>query len=225
MRILVVEDEVRVAAEIAAGLESLGFLAETVHDGEEAWERGGTETYATIVLDLGLPGLDGLTLLRRWREEGMTAPILILTARGSWPERVLGIDSGADDYLAKPFQMEELLARLRALVRRNSGATGTSFSQGLVSVDMRTMRVSVEGKPVNLTPLEFRLISHLFHHQGQAISQTDLADAIYGINNDHDANAIEAIVARIRRKLGVKCIETKRGYGYMIPSDGVQDGA
>lgn len=218
MRVLVVEDEVRVAAEVAAGLDSLGFLAEVVHDGQEAWERGGTETYSAIVLDLGLPGIDGLTLLKRWREEGVTTPILILTARGSWPERVLGIDSGADDYLAKPFQMEELLARVRALVRRGTGATGTSFSCGPVSLDMRQMRVSVAGKPVNLTPLEFRLVSHLFHHQGQALSQLELADAIYGINNDHDANAVEAIVARIRRKLGVACIETKRGFGYLIPA-------
>ena len=217
MRILVVEDEVRVAADIAAGLDSLGFLAETVHDGEEAWERGGTETYSTIVLDLGLPGIDGLTVLRRWREEGVSTPVLILTARGSWPERVLGIDSGADDYLAKPFQMEELLARVRALVRRSTGATGTGFSHGAVSLDMRTMRVSVEGRPVNLTPLEFRLISQLFHNQGKILSQLELADAIYGINNEHDANAIEALVARIRRKLGVACIETKRGFGYLIP--------
>lgn len=218
MRVLVVEDEARVAAEVAAGLDSLGFLAEVIHDGEAAWERGGTEPYSAIVLDLGLPGIDGLTLLRRWREEGVTTPILILTARGSWPERVLGIDSGADDYLAKPFQMEELLARVRALVRRGTGATGTSFSIGAVSLDMRQMRVSVEGKPVNLTPLEFRLVSHLFHHQGKALSQLELADAIYGINNDHDANAVEAVVARIRRKLGVACIETKRGFGYLIPA-------
>ncbi len=220
MRILVVEDEIRVAADIAAGLDSLGFLAETVHDGEAAWERGGTETYSTIVLDLGLPGVDGLTVLRRWRDEGVTTPVLILTARGSWPERVLGIDSGADDYLAKPFQMEELLARVRALVRRNTGATGTAFSHGTVNLDMRTMRVSVEGRPINLTPLEFRLISQLFHNQGKALSQHELADAIYGINNDHDANAIEAIVARIRRKLGAACIETKRGFGYFIPVAG-----
>jgi two-component system OmpR family response regulator len=220
MRILVVEDEVRVAADIAAGLDSLGFLAETVHDGEAAWERGGTENYSTIVLDLGLPGMDGLTVLRRWRDEGVATPVLILTARGSWPERVLGIDSGADDYLAKPFQMEELLARVRALVRRNTGATGTSFSCGPVSLDMRTMRVSVEGRPVRLTPLEFRLISQLFHNQGKALSQLELADAIYGINNDHDANAVEALVARIRRKLGIACIETKRGFGYVIPVPG-----
>ncbi len=218
MRILVVEDEERVAADIAAGLDSLGFLAEVVHDGDEAWERGGTEAYSTIVLDLGLPGLDGLTLLRRWREEGVTTPVLILTARGSWPERVLGIDSGADDYLAKPFQMEELLARVRALVRRNSGATGTAFTHENVSLDMRQMRVSVDGKPINLTPLEFRLVSHLFHYRGKTLSQSDLADAIYGINNDHDPNAVEAVVARIRRKLGTSCIQTKRGFGYMIPA-------
>ncbi len=218
MRVLVVEDEARVAAEVAAGLDSLGFLAEVVHDGDAAWERGGTEPYSAIMLDLGLPGVDGLTLLKRWREEGVTTPILILTARGSWPERVLGIDSGADDYLAKPFQMEELLARVRALVRRGTGAKGTAFSFGPVSLDMRQMRVSVEGKPVNLTPLEFRMVSHLFHHQGKALSQLELADAIYGINNDHDANAVEAIVARIRRKLGVACIETKRGFGYLIPA-------
>lgn len=220
MRMLVAEDEQRVAREIAVGLGSLGFLAEVVHDGEEAWERGGTETYSAIVLDLGLPGLDGLTLLQRWREEGVTTPVMILTARGSWPERVLGIDSGADDYLAKPFQMEELLARVRALVRRGTGTAGTTFSHGPVSLDMRHMRVSVEGRPVNLTPLEFRLVSQLFHHQGQALSQLQLADAIYGINNDHDTNAVEALIARIRCKLGVACIQTKRCFGYMIPAAG-----
>lgn len=217
MRILVVEDEQRVAADIASGLGSLGFLPEVVHDGEQAWELGGTETYSTIILDLGLPGIDGLTLLRRWRDEGVNTPILILTARGSWPERVLGIDSGADDYLAKPFQMEELLARVRALVRRNAGTTTPAFVFGPVALDMRQTRVSVEGRTVQLTPLEFRLLSHLFLNQGQIISQPDLADAIYGINNDHDSNAVEALVARIRRKLGVACIKTQRGFGYSIP--------
>lgn len=223
MRVLVVEDEVRVASEIASALDSLGFLAETVHDGHAAWELGSTEPYSTIILDLGLPGIDGLTLLQRWRDEGVGTPILILTARGSWPERVHGIDAGADDYLAKPFQMEELLARVRAMVRRNSGASGTVMSHGPVSLDLKQMRVSIEGCPVDLTPLEFRLISHLFHNKGKAISQLELAEAIYGLNNDHDVNAVEAVVARLRRKLGVPCIKTKRGFGYLIPesSDGV----
>jgi DNA-binding response OmpR family regulator len=222
MRVLVVEDEARVAGEIATALESLGFLAETVHDGLAAWELGSTEPYSTIILDLGLPGLDGLTLLRRWRDEGVRTPILILTARGSWPERVHGIDSGADDYLAKPFQMEELLARVRAMVRRESSVSGTVMSHGAVSVDLKQMRVSVSGRPIALTPLEFRLISQLFHNKGKAISQIDLAEAIYGLNNDHDVNAVEAVVARLRRKLGVPCIKTKRGFGYFIPE--VPDG-
>lgn len=217
MRVLVVEDEVRVATEISTALESLGFLAETVHDGLAAWELGSNEDYSTIILDLGLPGIDGLTLLGRWRDEGVDTPILILTARGSWPERVLGIDSGADDYLAKPFQMEELLARVRAMVRRKSSVSGTVMTHGPLSLDLRQMRVSVGGRPVDLTPLEFRLVSHLFHNRGKAISQLELAEAIYGINNDHDVNAVEAVVARLRRKLGVPCIKTKRGFGYLIP--------
>lgn len=219
MRVLIVEDEERIAADIAEAVNAGGFVAETVADGEEAWFRGGTENYAAIVLDLGLPKLDGITVLKRWRQEGVATPVMVLTARGSWSDRVDGIDAGADDYLPKPFRMEELLARLRALVRRASGRAQPSISVANVILDPRTRQVSVDGIPVNLTPLEFRLVNYLFHHRGRVVSQTELSENLYSHDSERDSNAIEALVGRLRKKLKTDVIETRRGFGYVVPAE------
>jgi DNA-binding response OmpR family regulator len=219
MRILIVEDEARIAADIAEAVNSGGFVAEISADGEDAWFRGGTESYAAIVLDLGLPKLDGITILKRWRQEGVATPVLVLTARGTWSDRVDGIDAGADDYLPKPFRMEELLARLRALVRRSSGRAQPSIAVANVMLDPRTGQVSVDGIPVNLTPLEFRLVNYLFHHRGRVISQAELSENLYSHDSERDSNAIEALVGRLRKKLKADIIETRRGFGYIVPAE------
>jgi DNA-binding response OmpR family regulator len=219
MRVLIVEDEERIAADIAEAVNAGGFVAETVADGEEAWFRGGTENYAAIVLDLGLPKLDGITVLKRWRQEGVATPVMVLTARGAWSDRVDGIDAGADDYLPKPFRMEELLARLRALVRRASGRAQPSIAVANVTLDPRTRQVSVNGIPVNLTPLEFRLVNYLFHHRGRVVSQSELSDNLYSHDSERDSNAIEALVGRLRKKLKTDIIETRRGFGYIVPAE------
>lgn len=216
MRILIAEDEPRIAADIARAVASLGYVAETVRDGETAWFKGGTESYGAIILDLGLPKLDGITLLKRWRQEGLKVPVLILTARGSWMDRVEGIDAGADDYLPKPFRMEELLARLRSILRRTSGLATPVISIGDINIDTRSMQVTVRGVTVALTPLEYRLINYLFHHRGRTVSQSELSENLYEHDSDRDPNAIEALVGRLRRKLKVDIIETRRGFGYLV---------
>ncbi len=219
MRVLIVEDEARIAADIAEAVNSGGFVAEISVDGEDAWFRGGTENYAAIVLDLGLPKLDGITVLKRWRQEGIATPVMVLTARGAWSDRVDGIDAGADDYLPKPFRMEELLARLRALVRRASGRAQPSITVANVMLDPRTRQVSVNGIPANLTPLEFRLVNYLFHHRGRVVSQTELSENLYSHDSERDSNAIEALVGRLRKKLKADVIETRRGFGYIVPAE------
>jgi DNA-binding response OmpR family regulator len=216
MRILVVEDEAAIATELAQALTGAGYVPECLADGEEAWFRAGTEAYAAIVLDLGLPGLDGITILKRLRQEGITTPILILTARGSWSERVDGIDAGADDYLPKPFRMEELLARLRALLRRSSGQAQPVLTHGNLSLDPRVRVASLNGVPLSLTPLEYRLLSYLLLNRGRVISQGELADTLYTHDSERDSNAIEALVGRLRRKVRDGVIETRRGFGYII---------
>jgi DNA-binding response OmpR family regulator len=219
MRILVAEDEQRIAEDVSSALAAGNYVPEVVSDGEEAWFRGSTESYAAIVLDLGLPKLDGLTILKRWRQEGLTTPVIVLTARGTWAERVEGIDAGADDYLPKPFRMEELLARIRALLRRSTGQVQPVITVGPVTVDPRTRQVSVEGVPVNLTPLEYRLISHMFMNQGRVVSQSELSDALYTHDSERDSNAIEAVMGRLRRKIKANVIETRRGFGYITASE------
>lgn len=216
MKILLVEDDRRIAEEVAESLGAAGYLVDRVADGEEAWFRGDTEAYAAVVLDLGLPRMDGLGVLRRWRANGRTFPVLILTARGTWNERVEGIDAGADDYLPKPFHMEELLARLRAVLRRAAGRPAPVLNVGPVALDTRQMRVSIDGRPLNLTPQEFRLVSYLMHHQGRVVSQIELTEHLYLQDFEKDSNAIEVLVGRVRRKLGIELIQTRRGFGYII---------
>jgi two-component system OmpR family response regulator len=172
------------------------------------------------VLDLGLPRVDGLTLLGSWRSAGLTTPVLVLTARGSWHEKVQGIDGGADDYVAKPFEMEEVLARLRALIRRSAGHAGAELRCGVVTLDTRLSQVSLDGAPVKLTSHEFRLVSYLMHHRGRVITQTELVDHIYAQSFDRDSNTIEVFIARLRKKLGAGFIETVRGLGYLVRGDG-----
>jgi DNA-binding response OmpR family regulator len=213
MRILLVEDEPRIAADVAAALRAAGYLVDTVGDGEEAWFRGDTEDYDMAVLDLGLPKMDGLAVLKRWRAAGRPMPVLILTARGSWPERVEGIDAGADDYLPKPFRMEELLARVRALIRRTAGHGTSILEAGPLSLDTRQMRVTLKGVPVALSPLEYRLVAYLMHHKGRVVPGSELLEHLYGDDDARDANALEAVVTRLRRKLGPDVIETRRGFG------------
>ena len=217
MRLLLVEDDRRIAADVEGALQAAGYVVETVRDGEEAWFRGDTEDYGAIVLDLGLPGMDGLAVLKRWRANGRTMPVLILTARGSWAERVDGIDAGADDYLPKPFRMEELLARLRSIVRRSAGHASSVVVAGDIALDERQMKVSVRGVPIALSPLEYRLVAYLLHHRGRVVSQHELDENVYGHGEDHDSNALEVLIGRVRKKLGPELIETRRGFGYLVP--------
>ena len=220
MRALVVEDDRRIAADLDRALVAAGFRVDLVDDGETAWFRGGTENYDLIVLDLGLPRLDGLTVLKRWRTEGCESPVLVLTARGAWTERVEGIDAGADDYLPKPFRMEELIARARALVRR-AGGRGTAQQQvGRLTVDLNRMTVAVDGVPQALTPLEFRLVAYLALHRDRVVPPGELLEHLYGDDDAREANALEAIVARLRRKLGAGLIGTRRGFGYHLDAAG-----
>jgi DNA-binding response OmpR family regulator len=217
MRVLIAEDDRRIAADLARGLAAAGYLTEIVGNGEEVWFRGDTEDYSAIILDLGLPGMDGLAVLKRWRANDRRTPVLILTARASWAERVDGIDAGADDYLPKPFQMEELLARLRSIVRRSAGHASSVISIGDVTIDGRQMKVMLRGAPVALSPMEYRLASYLALHRGRVVSQHELSESIYGQDDAHDSNAIEVLIGRIRKKLGSDLIETRRGFGYIVP--------
>jgi DNA-binding response OmpR family regulator len=219
MRILVIEDERRIAEDIVRGLTSAGYLAETTADGEDGWFRGAHEDFDAIVLDLGLPVMDGLTILKRWRAAGRRIPVIVLTARDGWRDKVDGIDAGADDYLAKPFQMEELLARIRAITRRAVGVSSPVLTHGALEVDTRQRSVTLNGAAVPVTPLEYRLVAYLLHHRGKVLSQTEIGEHIYDQEVDRDSNALEVLVSRLRRKLGPDLIETRRGHGYLIARD------
>ena len=216
MRILVIEDEAEIARDIAGAFRAIGYVAEIAADGEDAWFRGSTEDFDVIILDLSLPKLDGLSVIRRLRDEGNACPILILTARSAWLQRVEGIDAGADDYLTKPFHMEELIARVGALVRRIGGHTTPVLQVGDLHIDTRRLQVLVEGKPIDLTPLEFRLLRYLAHNKGRVVSQFEISEHVYAGDREPDSNAIEALVARLRRKVGAETISTRRGHGYLI---------
>lgn len=216
MRILLVEDDRRIRLDVEEALTAAGYVVEAVSDGEDAWFRGSTEDYAAVVLDLGLPGLDGMSLLKRWRAEGRDFPVLILTARGTWRERVEGIDAGADDYLPKPFAMEELLARLRAVLRRRGGHAAAEIAIGPILLDPRQMRVTRNGTALQLSPQEYRLVSYLMHNAGRVVSQQELAEHLQAEHYDRESNAVEVLVGRVRRKLGGDFIETRRGFGYLV---------
>ena len=215
MRALVVEDEADIADDVARALTGAGFAVTHARDGEEAWFLGDTESFDIVVLDLGLPRLDGLSVLKRWRASARTFPVLILSARGAWTEMVDGIDAGADDYLAKPFEIGELIARVKALVRRAAGHAAPILEVGSLRLDTRRLEISVDGAPVKLSPLEYRLVDYLAHHRGRAVSAGELAEHLHG-DDAADANAIEALIARVRRKLGSDAIETRRGFGYLL---------
>jgi len=218
MRVLVIEDEKSIAAEIAATLTNARYVVDVVHDGEEGWFRAETEDYEGIVLDLGLPRMDGISIVKRLRAAGIGTPILILTARGSWMERVEGIDAGADDYLPKPFHDEELLARLGAIIRRSAGQTSPVVEAGPLRIDTRRATVTLAGKPVTLTSLEYRALRYLLHNKGRPVSQSELAEHVYGTESEPDSNALEVLVGRLRKKIGPEFIATRRGYGYFIPA-------
>jgi DNA-binding response OmpR family regulator len=219
MRILLVEDNESIGGDVSAALTASGYVVDWVKEGEDAWFKGGTETYAAAILDLGLPGMDGLSILKRWRQEARALPVLVLTARGTWAERVEGIDAGADDYLPKPFQMEELLARLRAITRRAAGQSSAVLKVGALMLDTRQMRVTLSGTPVNLSPQEYRLMSYFMHHPGRVIPQLELTEHLYAQDYERESNSVEVLVGRVRRKLGGELIETRRGFGYILNAD------
>ena len=218
MRVLVVEDEALLSRQLANALGEAGYVVDCADDGEKADFMGQTEGYDAVVLDLGLPKIDGLTLLRRWREKGLSIPVVVLTARGAWHEKVQGMDGGADDYVSKPFRMEELLARLRALIRRSGGQARPELRCGPISLDPKSARVTKNDEAVKLTAHEFRVLSYLMHQQGRVVSQGELTEHIYAQNFDRDSNTVEVFIARLRRKLGSGCIETVRGLGYRMGS-------
>jgi two-component system OmpR family response regulator len=216
MRLLVVEDDPDLNRQIAAALSDAGYVVDKAFDGEEGHFLGDTEPYDAVILDLGLPVLDGVSVLEKWRRAGRKMPVLILTARDRWSDKVQGFDAGADDYVAKPFHMEEVLARVRALLRRASGHATSELSCGPLSLDTKGARVTVNGMPVKLTSLEFRLLAYLMHHRGQVVSRTELVEHLYDQDFDRDSNTIEVFVGRLRKKLGVDVLHTVRGMGYTL---------
>jgi two-component system OmpR family response regulator len=219
MRVLVVEDDPDLNRLLAGALRDAGYVVDTAKDGEEGHYLGDTEPYDAVVLDIGLPRLDGLSVLEQWRRAGRTMPVLLLTARDRWSDKVQGIDAGADDYVAKPFHMEEILARLRALVRRAAGHSSNEITAGPVRLDVKAGKVTVDGHAVKLTSHELRLLSYLMHHKGKVISRTELTEHLYDQDFDRDSNTIEVFVGRLRKKLPEDCIQTVRGLGYQILED------
>ena len=216
MRVLIVEDEPALRDQLAAAMAEAGYAVDAAADGARADFLAQTGHYDAVILDLGLPKVDGLTLVKRWRDAGLTVPILVLTARGAWHEKVQGIDTGADDYVGKPFRIEEVLARLRALIRRASGQAAGDLRCGPLTLDPRTARVTLNGTPVHLTSHEYRVLAYLMHHRGRVVSQAELVEHIYAQDVDRDSNTVEVFIARLRRKLGASTIETVRGLGYRI---------
>lgn len=216
MRILVVEDEPLLGRQLRDTLESAGFVVDVANNGIDGQYLGEEESYAAVVLDIGLPGRDGLAVLSAWRQAGMDRPVLLLTARASWQEKVQGIDAGADDYLSKPFQSEELIARLRALIRRSAGVASALLEAGPVVLDTRAHTLHVQGQPVALTPHEYRVLARLMHQRGTTVTRSALIDSLYSHDTDRDSNTLDVFVARLRRKLPEGFIVTVRGTGWRI---------
>jgi two-component system OmpR family response regulator len=219
MRILVVEDDTNLNRQIKDALTEGGYAVDVAFDGEEGHFLGDTEPYDAVILDIGLPQMDGLSVLEEWRRAGKSMPVLLLTARDRWSDKVQGIDAGADDYVAKPFHMEELLARLRALVRRAAGHASNEITAGPVRLDVKAGKVTVDGQAIKLTSHELRLLSYLMHHKGKVVSRTELTEHLYDQDFDRDSNTIEVFVGRLRKKLPEDCIQTVRGLGYQILED------
>jgi two-component system OmpR family response regulator len=216
VRVLIVEDEPALSQQMVRALGEAGYVIDTAADGAGADFSVRTESYDAILLDLGLPGVDGLTLLRGWRDTGLSVPVLVLTARGSWHDKVIGIDGGADDYVTKPFHVEEVLARLRALLRRAGGQGAPALQCGAIVLDPRTARVTLHGAPVRLTSHEFRVLSYLMHHRSRIVAPGELNEHIYARDADRDSNTVEVFIARLRKKIGAGAIETVRGLGYRM---------
>ena len=219
MRLLVVEDDRDLNRQVVTALETAGYAVDRAFDGEEGWFLGDTEPYDAVILDIGLPKRDGVSVLETWRKSGRTMPVLILTARDRWSDKVQGFDAGADDYVAKPFHMEEVLARIRALLRRAAGHATSELVAGPVRLDARAGRVTVNGAAIKLTSHEYRLLSYLMHHAGRIVSRGEIVDHLYEQDFDRDSNTIEVFVGRLRKKLGVDVIQTARGLGYIVETD------
>jgi two-component system OmpR family response regulator len=216
MRVLVVEDEPDLRRQLVSALEDAGYAVDQAADGEEGQYLGENEPYDAVVLDLGLPKIDGVSVLKAWRKQEKTMPVLILTARGRWSEKVEGFDAGADDYVAKPFHFEELLARLRALLRRAAGHASSSIECGDLLVDTRAARATVGGAPIKLTSHEYKVLEYMMHHRGRVVPRTELVEHIYDQDFDRDSNTIEVFIGRLRRKIGQDRIVTERGLGYRL---------
>ena len=216
MRVLIVEDDLDIQRLLAAALTAAGYAVDTASDGEDGLHLGSTESYDAIILDLGLPQIDGLSILERWRKEGITVPVLILTARDSWTEKVKGLRAGADDYVAKPFQMEEVIARIEALIRRAKGIASNVVTVGPLTLDAAQSMVFRDGHPIAMTPLEYRLTAYMMMRRGAVISKTEITEHIYDQNFDCDSNVVEVLINRLRKKLGADVIETRRGQGYVL---------
>jgi two-component system OmpR family response regulator len=216
MRILIVEDDKDLNRQLAEALSDAGYVVDKTYDGEEGHFLGDTEPYDAVVLDIGLPQMDGISVVERWRRAGRKMPVLMLTARDRWSDKVAGIDAGADDYVAKPFHIEEVLARVRALIRRAAGHASSELECGPLRLDTKASKADVDGKPLKLTSHEFRLLAYLMHHMGEVVSRTELVEHLYDQDFDRDSNTIEVFVGRLRKKMGVDLIETVRGMGYRM---------
>ena len=219
MRILIVEDDRDLNRQLVSALTDAGYAVDSAADGEEGFFLGDTEPYDVVILDTGLPKMDGISVLEQWRRAERNMPVIILTARDRWSDKVAGMDAGADDYVAKPFHMEELLARIRAQVRRASGHAKSDIECGPLRLDTKTARVTLNGQPVKLTSHEFRLLAYLMHHMGEVVSRTELVEHLYDQDFDRDSNTIEVFVGRLRKKLGVNLIQTMRGLGYKLAEE------
>ncbi|UTO27730.1 response regulator transcription factor [Bartonella harrusi] len=222
MRILIVEDDRNLNHQLTEAVKNAGYVSDSAFDGEEAYFLGSTESYDAVILDIGLPYMDGIRIIEKWRQEGYSMPVLMLTARDRWSDKVRGIDAGADDYVVKPFHLEEVMARLRALIRRATGHAVSTLCCGSVLLDTKTSRVLVDGQLIKLTSYEFRLLSYLMHHRDRVVSRTELTEHLYNQDFDKDSNTVEVFVGRLRKKLGVDLIETIRGMGYRVRTPGDQ---